>query len=61
MVTLSLSCLLLFLSPEEAAQKEGQEREEDQKEDDENVLDRQRCQAALAALRHAKWFQVSTA
>uniref|UniRef100_A0A667YME2 Uncharacterized protein n=2 Tax=Myripristis murdjan TaxID=586833 RepID=A0A667YME2_9TELE len=45
---------------EEAAQKEGQEgqeREEDQKEDDENVLDRQRCQAALAALRHAKWFQ----
>uniref|UniRef100_A0A3P8U200 Uncharacterized protein n=1 Tax=Amphiprion percula TaxID=161767 RepID=A0A3P8U200_AMPPE len=30
-------------------------------EEDEDVLDRQRCRAALASLRHAKWFQVSTA
>uniref|UniRef100_A0A3P9CY20 Spermatid perinuclear RNA-binding protein n=1 Tax=Maylandia zebra TaxID=106582 RepID=A0A3P9CY20_9CICH len=30
-------------------------------EEEEDVLDRQKCQAALASLRHAKWFQVSTA
>uniref|UniRef100_A0A3Q0R9P9 Uncharacterized protein n=1 Tax=Amphilophus citrinellus TaxID=61819 RepID=A0A3Q0R9P9_AMPCI len=30
-------------------------------EEEEDVLDKQRCQAALASLRHAKWFQVSTA
>uniref|UniRef100_A0A3Q1I997 Spermatid perinuclear RNA-binding protein n=1 Tax=Anabas testudineus TaxID=64144 RepID=A0A3Q1I997_ANATE len=36
-------------------------REEQEDKDEEDVLDRQKCQAALASLRHAKWFQVSTA
>uniref|UniRef100_A0A8C9ZAP1 Spermatid perinuclear RNA-binding protein-like n=1 Tax=Sander lucioperca TaxID=283035 RepID=A0A8C9ZAP1_SANLU len=35
-------------------------REEHDEEKEEDVLDRQKCQAALASLRHAKWFQVST-
>uniref|UniRef100_A0A3B4Z8I7 Spermatid perinuclear RNA-binding protein-like n=1 Tax=Stegastes partitus TaxID=144197 RepID=A0A3B4Z8I7_9TELE len=38
-----------------------QRREDEEEDEDEDVLDRQRCQAALASLRHAKWFQVSTA
>uniref|UniRef100_M4AR17 Spermatid perinuclear RNA-binding protein-like n=1 Tax=Xiphophorus maculatus TaxID=8083 RepID=M4AR17_XIPMA len=33
----------------------------EEEEDDEDVLDRLKCQAALVALRHAKWFQVSSA
>uniref|UniRef100_A0A8C9Z6A6 Spermatid perinuclear RNA-binding protein-like n=1 Tax=Sander lucioperca TaxID=283035 RepID=A0A8C9Z6A6_SANLU len=33
-------------------------REEHDEEKEEDVLDRQKCQAALASLRHAKWFQV---
>uniref|UniRef100_A0A3B3VPH7 Spermatid perinuclear RNA-binding protein-like n=1 Tax=Poecilia latipinna TaxID=48699 RepID=A0A3B3VPH7_9TELE len=33
----------------------------EEEEDDEDALDRLKCQAALAALRHAKWFQVSSA
>lgn len=53
-VVLSLSCLILSLSPEEGDQdiKEKEEEEED------GGLDRQKCQAALTSLRHAKWFQV---
>uniref|UniRef100_A0A8C4F123 Spermatid perinuclear RNA-binding protein n=1 Tax=Dicentrarchus labrax TaxID=13489 RepID=A0A8C4F123_DICLA len=35
-------------------------REEHKEEEEEDVLDRQKCQAALASLRHAKWFQVRT-
>lgn len=35
------------------------ETEEEQEEEGE-VLDRHRCLLALAALRHAKWFQVGT-
>lgn len=65
MVTLSLSCLILSLSPEEGDQHDNKERQEDEEKeeatDEEDVLDRQKCQAALAALRHAKWFQVRTA
>lgn len=62
MVTLSLSCLILSLSPEEGDQEDNRERQEkEEKEEDEDVLDRQKCQAALASLRHAKWFQVRTA
>lgn len=74
-VTLSLSRLILSLSPEEGEQdgredrrpdeKEEQEREEERGEEEEeeaeDVLDRQKCQSALASLRHAKWFQVRTA
>ncbi|TKS78152.1 Spermatid perinuclear RNA-binding protein [Collichthys lucidus] len=60
-VTLSLSCLILSLSPEEGDQHDNKERQEDEEKeeatDEEDVLDRQKCQAALAALRHAKWFQ----
>lgn len=59
MLTLSLSCLILSLSPEEGEQDADKRRQEE--EEGEDVLDRQKCQAALASLRHAKWFQVSTA
>uniref|UniRef100_A0A3Q2Q1M4 Spermatid perinuclear RNA-binding protein-like n=1 Tax=Fundulus heteroclitus TaxID=8078 RepID=A0A3Q2Q1M4_FUNHE len=34
---------------------------EEREEEEEGILDRLKCQAALAALRHAKWFQVRTA
>uniref|UniRef100_I3K8Q4 Spermatid perinuclear RNA-binding protein n=1 Tax=Oreochromis niloticus TaxID=8128 RepID=I3K8Q4_ORENI len=34
---------------------------QEEEEEEEDVLVRQKCQAALASLRHAKWFQVSTA
>lgn len=59
MVTLSLSCLILSLSPEEGDQAGNKEKEEEEEED--CALDRQKCQAALALLRHVKWFQVRTA
>ncbi|KAM4578367.1 spermatid perinuclear RNA-binding protein-like [Fundulus diaphanus] len=43
---------------EEDDQKEDeQRREEEEKEEEEGILDRLKCQAALAALRRAKWFQ----
>lgn len=62
-VTLSLSCLILSLSPEEGDQdkKEEEKKGEEEDEEEEGALDRQKCQAALASLRHAKWFQVRTA
>ena len=34
--------------------------EEEEEEEEGEVLDRHRCLLALAALRHAKWFQVGT-
>ncbi|KAM3868410.1 spermatid perinuclear RNA-binding protein-like [Diretmus argenteus] len=43
---------------EEGGQKEEKEGEEVKElEEVEDVLDKQSCQAALASLRHAKWFQ----
>uniref|UniRef100_A0A3Q2CVK8 Spermatid perinuclear RNA-binding protein n=1 Tax=Cyprinodon variegatus TaxID=28743 RepID=A0A3Q2CVK8_CYPVA len=36
---------------------EEEEEEEEVEEEEEEVLDRHRCLLALAALRHAKWFQ----
>ncbi|XP_062307636.1 spermatid perinuclear RNA-binding protein-like isoform X3 [Osmerus eperlanus] len=45
------------------ASEQGQDRqgtegeEEEEEEEEEGVLDRHRCRAALASLRHAKWFQ----
>lgn len=33
---------------------------EEEEEEEGEVLDRHRCLLALAALRHAKWFQVGT-
>ena len=56
-----MSCVLtLFPSPGEASEqgldRQGTEGEEE--EEEEGVLDRHRCRAALASLRHAKWFQV---
>ena len=56
MLTFSLPRLIL---PEKGGDEERQEGDDDEVEED--VLDRQKCQAALAALRHAKWFQVSAA
>ncbi|XP_036954129.1 spermatid perinuclear RNA-binding protein-like isoform X1 [Acanthopagrus latus] len=43
---------------EEGDQDDSKQRQEkEEKVEDEDVLDRQKCQAALASLRHAKWFQ----
>ncbi|XP_056136958.1 LOW QUALITY PROTEIN: spermatid perinuclear RNA-binding protein-like [Lampris incognitus] len=45
---------------EETTEKQEETTAEEQKEEEEEeegVLDRQSCRAALAALRHAKWFQ----
>ncbi|XP_018529218.1 spermatid perinuclear RNA-binding protein isoform X2 [Lates calcarifer] len=43
---------------EEGDQDVHKEKQRDDKEEEEeDVLDRHRCRAALAALRHAKWFQ----
>lgn len=36
------------------------QRVEAEEEEEGEVLDRHRCLLALAALRHAKWFQVGT-
>ncbi|KAI3372114.1 hypothetical protein L3Q82_006970 [Scortum barcoo] len=51
----------LFLSSfEEGQWDEDKGRQQDDKKNErkeEDVLDRQQCQAALASLRHAKWFQ----
>lgn len=55
-----LSSSILSLSPEEGDQdniKEQQPHEEEQQQ--EGALDGQKCRAALASLRHTKWFQVS--
>ncbi|XP_037633808.1 spermatid perinuclear RNA-binding protein-like isoform X3 [Sebastes umbrosus] len=45
--------------PDDSKEQQQQQQEEEEKEDEEeeDVLDRQKCRAALAALRHAKWFQ----
>ncbi|XP_049906171.1 spermatid perinuclear RNA-binding protein-like isoform X1 [Epinephelus moara] len=40
---------------EEGHQDDSKGRQEEKEEED--VLDRKKCQAALASLRHAKWFQ----
>jgi len=42
------------------AAAERVEAEEEEEEEEGEVLDRHRCLLALAALRHAKWFQVGT-
>ncbi|XP_036000198.1 spermatid perinuclear RNA-binding protein isoform X3 [Fundulus heteroclitus] len=42
---------------EEDDQKEDEQRREEEEEEEEGILDRLKCQAALAALRHAKWFR----
>ncbi|XP_029998583.1 spermatid perinuclear RNA-binding protein-like isoform X2 [Sphaeramia orbicularis] len=52
---------------EEGDQEEGKQRRQDkddveeEEEKEEDVLDRQKCLVALAALRHAKWFQARVA
>lgn len=61
-VMLILSFLILSISLEEGDQdnkKEEEQQQEQQEEEEDSALDRQQCRAALASLRHAKWFQVS--
>lgn len=53
---LILSFLILSISLEEGDQDNRKEGEQEEEED--GALDRQECRAALASLRHAKWFQV---
>lgn len=48
---------ILSISLEEGDQDNRKEGEQQEEEED-GALDRQECQAALASLRHAKWFQV---
>lgn len=60
-VLLILSFLILSISLEEGDQdSRKEEREQQQEEEEDGALDRQACRAALASLRHAKWFQVSS-
>lgn len=55
-VRLILSFPILSISLEEGDQDNRKEGEQQEEED--GALDRQECRAALASLRHAKWFQV---
>uniref|UniRef100_A0A3Q1F015 Spermatid perinuclear RNA-binding protein-like n=1 Tax=Acanthochromis polyacanthus TaxID=80966 RepID=A0A3Q1F015_9TELE len=58
---LTLKITLSSLTMRDDPGGDKRRRREDEEDEDEDVLDRQRCRAALALLRHAKWFQVSTA
>uniref|UniRef100_A0A4W6C8Z1 Spermatid perinuclear RNA-binding protein n=1 Tax=Lates calcarifer TaxID=8187 RepID=A0A4W6C8Z1_LATCA len=49
--------LTLKITLTSPAMREDMEDEEEEEEEDQGVLDRHRCLLALAALRHAKWFQ----
>ncbi|XP_031590701.1 spermatid perinuclear RNA-binding protein-like isoform X2 [Oreochromis aureus] len=42
---------------EEEGEQDADKRRQEEEEEEEDVLVRQKCQAALASLRHAKWFQ----
>ncbi|XP_042344546.1 spermatid perinuclear RNA-binding protein-like [Plectropomus leopardus] len=42
---------------EEGHRDDSEDRQQEEKQEAEDVLDRKKCQAALASLRHAKWFQ----
>lgn len=57
-VTLSsLSMRDQHSTTEEEEEDEPQDTEETPKEKEEGILDQKKCRAALASLRHAKWFQ----
>ncbi|XP_074525997.1 spermatid perinuclear RNA-binding protein-like isoform X1 [Halichoeres trimaculatus] len=59
-LTLKITLSSLAMREEHSAPQEGEDRKqgaEEEEEDEEDVLDRQKCRAALASLRHAKWFQ----
>ncbi|KAM4576588.1 spermatid perinuclear RNA-binding protein-like isoform 2-T3 [Odontesthes bonariensis] len=64
-LTLKITLSSLAMREERSATEEekggDEERQEDEDGGEEGVLDRQKCQAALAALRHAKWFQARVA
>lgn len=53
---LGCCCFVAVLGAAAAHRVEAEEEEEEEGE----VLDRHTCLLALAALRHAKWFQVGT-
>ncbi|KAM7018760.1 spermatid perinuclear RNA-binding protein-like isoform 1-T1 [Tautogolabrus adspersus] len=55
-ITLSSLAMREEHSPSEEEEDDRKEKQEEE-EDEEDVLDRQKCRAALASLRHAKWFQ----
>uniref|UniRef100_A0A672Z1N7 Uncharacterized protein n=1 Tax=Sphaeramia orbicularis TaxID=375764 RepID=A0A672Z1N7_9TELE len=51
--------LTLKVTLSSLAMRDDRDDVEEEEEKEEDVLDRQKCLVALAALRHAKWFQVS--
>lgn len=57
-VMLILSFPILSISLEEGDQDNRKEGEQQEEGEEDSALDRQECRAALASLRHAKWFQV---
>ncbi|XP_041792279.1 spermatid perinuclear RNA-binding protein-like isoform X2 [Chelmon rostratus] len=61
-LTLKITLSSLAMREEHSTTEEEEDTQEDKKEkqedkEEEDVLDRQKCRAALASLRHAKWFQ----
>ncbi|XP_068166776.1 spermatid perinuclear RNA-binding protein-like isoform X1 [Antennarius striatus] len=61
-LTLKITLSSLAMRDEHRTAKEEEGEQDDKKErlennDEEDVLDRLKCQAALASLRHSKWFQ----
>ncbi|XP_047448558.1 spermatid perinuclear RNA-binding protein-like isoform X2 [Mugil cephalus] len=64
---LTLKITLSSLAMREKHSTTGEEdcnvkdRQEEEEEEEADVLDRQKCRAALALLRHAKWFQARVA
>ncbi|XP_041643882.1 spermatid perinuclear RNA-binding protein-like isoform X1 [Cheilinus undulatus] len=60
-LTLKITLSSLAMREEPSTSEEGdddrKEKQEEEEEDEEDILDRQKCRAALASLRHAKWFQ----
>ena len=58
--TFSILGCYCFVAVLGAAAHRVEAEEEEEEEEEGEVLDRHRCLLALAALRHAKWFQVGT-
>ncbi|KAM9858653.1 spermatid perinuclear RNA-binding protein-like [Aulostomus maculatus] len=63
-LTLKITLSSLDMREEHSTEEEGEQevdrevqQDKEEEDDDNEVLDRQKCQAALALLRHAKWFQ----
>ncbi|KAM7018762.1 spermatid perinuclear RNA-binding protein-like isoform 3-T3 [Tautogolabrus adspersus] len=56
-LTITLSSLAMREEHSPSEEEDDRKEKQEEEEDEEDVLDRQKCRAALASLRHAKWFQ----